>query len=91
MKKYKSPSGESINNILSLIQLGFFPPELETEKIQKKFLWKVWDTFRGYCKFAKVKKPISDSLQIICTAEKEKIPCRFSICPILSKTIKKYQ
>lgn len=91
MKKHASPSGDGSNNILSLIRLGVFPPDMETEEIRKQLLWNVWDTFRGYCKFAKVKQPIRDSLQITCTAGEEKSDCQFSICPILAKAIKQYQ
>lgn len=79
---------DTSNNWLSLIRLGFFTPELDEEE-KKHIIYILWDTFREYCRFAKLEKQEGESFEILCERETGE-KCTFAYCPLLQKAIEKY-
>lgn len=85
----KEKEGNMSNNWLSLVRLGFFPPEKDEEAMKKHIIYILWDTFREYCRFANLEKQGAELFEILCERETGE-KCAFAHCPLLRKAIKKY-
>lgn len=83
-----SDKSKEIHNKLALVRVGLFPPNIERQEMQEHFIWKLWDTFRDYCRFAKIEQ--NNGFTIFCREKKQKSNCTFSDCPALAKAISKY-
>ncbi|NIQ07794.1 MAG: hypothetical protein GWO20_19375 [Candidatus Korarchaeota archaeon] len=86
-KKSSDRTNDLPYNRLALIRLGVFPPDVTPRDIRGTFIWKFWDVFRDYCRFAKINEK-KKQFKIRCKEVQRE--CKFSVCPILSKTIKGY-
>ncbi len=77
----------SDNNLLTLIRLGFLPPNFKTQDLERTLYYIIWDRFRLVCNFGEIKS-LSPPV-IFC--KKVQMNCDFIYCPIIKNALRDYE
>ena len=75
------------NNILSLIRLGFLPPNISYDDLKKTIYYIFWDHFRFACSFGEIKS--LSPPKVFCN--KLKTDCNFEACPVVRSILRDYE
>lgn len=83
MRKLSSSS----NNIITLVRLGFLPPDISYEDLKKTLYYIFWDHFRLVCALGEIKSLTPPD--IFCNKLKTK--CNFEMCPVVKSVLRDYE
>ena len=75
------------NNILSLIRLGFLPPDFKATDLKKTIYYILWERFRLVCSFGEIRSLTPPD--IFC--KKVQMKCDFIYCPIVKNALREYE
>lgn len=75
------------NNVLSLVRLGFLPPDFTYDDLKKTIYYILWDHFRFTCSYGEIKSLTPP--RVYCN--KLKTNCNFESCPIVRNALKDYE
>lgn len=78
---------EMSSNILSLIRLGFLPPDFSRDDLESTLWYILWDTFRGLCVHAEVVTLTPPTFN----CRRLGGPCDFDQCPLVAEAIKRFE
>ena len=78
---------EYTNNIITLVRLGFLPPNISYSDLKRTIYYLFWDHFRLVCSLGEVKSLTPP--KIFCT--KLHVTCNFETCPVIRNILKDYE
>ena len=76
-----------LGNILTLIRMGYLPPDIDLKDLKKTLYYKLWEYFRVVCIFAEYVPPNVEDIK----CKKLGGKCNFDDCPVVKRAIKMYE
>ncbi|MEX0568753.1 MAG: hypothetical protein Q6363_006290 [Candidatus Njordarchaeota archaeon] len=76
-----------MSNILTLVRMGFLPPDIDTDDLKKTIYYKIWEYFRVVCVYAEFVPPNVEDIK----CRKTGGSCSFDSCPVVARALKMYE
>jgi len=76
-----------MGNILTLIRMGYLPPDMPEKDLKKTIYYKIWEYFRVVCVYAEFIPPNVENI----TCKKTLRRCSFDDCPVVARALKMYE
>ncbi len=76
-----------MGNFLTLVRLGYLPPDISDRDLKKTLYYKIWEYFRVVCIYAEFTPPDIESIKCRKTGRL----CTFDDCPVVARAIKMYE
>jgi len=76
-----------MGNILTLVRMGFLPPDIAGDDLKKTIYYKFWEYFRIVCVYAEYMPPNVENIE----CRKTGGVCSFDSCPVVARAIKMYE
>lgn len=76
-----------LGNILTLVRMGYLPPNINLDDLKKTIYYKIWEFFRIVCVYADFIPPKIDDIK----CKKTRGGCTFDSCPVIARALKMYE